>query len=247
MSSLRKPLFMTSPDACSGGLAAEAAELGPWFHNLHLPDGSRTAPHHPLGDFPATMWDQFKASLPQDLAGWTVLDVGCNAGFYAVELARRGAAVTAVEPDPHFLRQARWAVRQFGCAEGIEFVEAGVYELARLDRAFDIVLFMGVFYHLRHPLLALDLLAEKTRRLMVFQTLTIPGEGVVETPQDQDFADRDAMHAPGWPKMAFIEHALAGDATNWWAANHAGVEAMLRSAGLKVRSRPGPRDLSLRT
>jgi tRNA (mo5U34)-methyltransferase len=47
------------------------------------------------------------------------------------------------------------------------------------------------------------------------------------------------MTESGWPKMAFIEHKLAGDPTNWWAPNHAGVEAMLRSAGLQVRTTPG--------
>jgi tRNA (mo5U34)-methyltransferase len=73
----------------------------------------------------------------------------------------------------------------------------------------------------------------------VFQTLTMPGDDVVEPPDDADFNDRSRLLEPGWPKMAFIEKKLAGDPTNWWAANHAGVEAMLRSAGLRVTARPG--------
>jgi len=104
---------------------------------------------------------------------------------------------------------------------------------------FDLVWFMGVFYHLRYPLLALDLLAERTRRLMMFQTLTMPGEEVVEDTDDCPIADRSPLLDAGWPKMAFIEHRLADDPTNWWAANHAGVEAMLRSSGLRIEARPG--------
>jgi tRNA (mo5U34)-methyltransferase len=101
------------------------------------------------------------------------------------------------------------------------------------------VLFLGVFYHLRYPLLGLDLVAERVKRVLLFQTLTMPGEDVIATPDDQDFNDRGPLTAPGWPKMAFIEKKLAGDITNWWAPNHAAVEAMLRSSGLQVIGRPG--------
>jgi tRNA (mo5U34)-methyltransferase len=226
--------------AASSARAREIAELGPWFHNLHLPDASQTAPAHPLGDFPANKWARLAPHLPSDLAGWTALDIGCNAGFYAIELARRGARVTGIDMEPLFLRQAAWAARQFGLQDRIELRRMQVYDLAREERAWDLVLFMGVFYHLRYPLLGLDVVAERTRRMMVFQTLTMPGEEVfTDTAAPRDLMDREAFRDPGWPTMAFIEHALAGDATNWWAPNHAGVEAMLRSSGLRVLARPG--------
>ena len=73
-------------------LADDIAALGPWFHNLHLPDGTQTVPDHFLGDFPTFKWEQIRDYLPADLAGWTALDIGCNAGFYSFELARRGRA-----------------------------------------------------------------------------------------------------------------------------------------------------------
>ena len=223
----------------TAGLSARAAGFGPWFHNLHLPDGTHTAPSHPLGDFPAFKWREIAPHLPADLTGWCALDIGCNAGFYSIELARRGAQVVGLDLDPHFLRQARWAVEQFDLAERIELRQGQVYDLARWDERFAPVLFTGVFYHLRYPLLALDAVAERGRRLCVFQTLTMPGDEAVRSPEDQDFNDRSQLAAPGWRKMAFIENKLAGDPTNWWAPNHAGVEAMLRSSGLRVRVRPG--------
>lgn len=231
--------FMIPPREATHGLAAEASRYAPWFHNVHLADGSETAPEHPLGDFPSCIWTQLQSHLPDDLEGWTALDVGCNSGFYSIELARRGAEVTAVEPDPHFLAQARWMVRQNGLEGRIHFLDWGVYELVRLGMTYDLVFFMGVFYHLRHPLLALDILSRMTRRLMVFQTLSMPGAEVVPPVADLDFNERSAMLDEGWPKMAFIERSLAGDPTNWWAPNHACIEAMLRSCGLHVTARPG--------
>jgi tRNA (mo5U34)-methyltransferase len=213
--------------------------LGPWFHNLHLPGGVQTAPDHFLGgDFPRFKWLQIADWLPADLSGWRVLDVGCNAGFYSFELARRGASVLAIDVDSRYLGQARWAAQELGLQQQVEFRQMGVYDLTRsLDR-FDLVWFMGVFYHLRYPLLALDLLARRTRRAMVFQTLTMPGESVYADTLDHDINDRAPLLDPGWPKMAFIEHRFSGDPTNWWVPNHAGVEAMLRSSGLRVTARP---------
>ncbi len=218
----------------------EIAALGPWFHNLHLPDGAQTAPAHQLGDFPRFKWEQIASCIPADLTGMRALDIGCNSGFYSFELAKRGAHVLGIDVEPLFLRQAEWAAREFGLEHAVEFELKQVYDLARSDVSYDIVLFMGVFYHLRYPMLALDIVAQKVKRLMVFQTLTTRGEEVFAgTGRDRDIMDRDDFSTPGWPKMAFIEHKFAGDPTNWWAPNHAGVEAMLRSSGLRVTDRPG--------
>lgn len=213
-------------------------QLGPWFHNLHLPDGSQTAPGHGLGDFPTNKWLQIAPHLPGDLSGWTVLDIGCNAGFYSMELARRGAEVTAIDHDPHYLRQARWAAAQFGMAANIRFQQMQIYDLARSPETYDLVWFMGVLYHLRYPMLGLDIVTRKAKRMMVFQTMTAPGEDVIEPPADLELGQRSRMNEPGWPTMAFIERRLANDPTNWWAPNHACVEAMLRSCGWHASSRP---------
>lgn len=215
------------------------ARLGPWFHNLHLPDGTQTCPDHWLGDFPAFKWRQLAPSLPEDLRGWRALEIGCNAGFYTFELAKRGAHVTGIDVDPHYLEQARWAAKQFGLEAQVEFRQMQVYDLASFYDRFDLVLFMGVFYHLRYPLLALDLVAQKVKRTLVFQTLTTPEEAVYENTHDPQYNDRAMLTEPGWPKMAFLEHKFAGDPTNWWVPNRAGVEAMLRSGGLRVTASPG--------
>ncbi|MDB4976335.1 MAG: SAM-dependent methyltransferase [Myxococcaceae bacterium] len=217
----------------------EIDELAPWFHNLHFADGVQTSPQHFLGDFPSYKWTVLESLLPRDLSGWTALDVGCNAGFYSFELAKRGATVTGIDSEPHYLRQAEWAAREYGLQDRVSFRQLSVYELGRLHSAYDLVLFMGVFYHLRHPLLALDILAAKTIRRMVFQTLTMPGEQVAEVDGDLPLLEREVLRSEGFPQMAFIEQKLAGDMTNWWAPNHAAVLSMLRSSGLRVIEQPG--------
>jgi tRNA (mo5U34)-methyltransferase len=218
----------------------ELRALAPWFHNLHLPDGRQTAPDHPLGDFPAFKWAQIEAALPEDMRGMRALDIGCNAGFYSFALARRGAQVLGIDVDPHYLRQAKWARDRFGLDERqFSLAQMQVYDLAGLPDTFDVVLFLGVLYHLRYPLLALDVVAEKVGELLIVQTLTMPGDEVVTPPEDLRLDDRDRMLEPGWPKMAFIERRLADDPTNWWAPNHACIEAMLRSAGLEPTASPG--------
>jgi tRNA (mo5U34)-methyltransferase len=218
-------------------------DLGPWFHNLHLPDGRQTAPDHPLGDFPRFKWAELAPRLPASLDGWRALDIGCNAGFYSFELAQRGASVVGIDADEHYLRQARWARAIFGLDDRVELRRQTVYDLARSDETFDVVLFMGVLYHLRHPLLALDAVAARTTRLVVLQTLTVETDRRRAAQRgfaNLDWDERERLLEPGWPSMVFVENRLFGDPTNWWVPNHAAVEAMARSAGLEIVDRPAP-------
>ncbi|HVF17396.1 MAG TPA: methyltransferase domain-containing protein, partial [Steroidobacteraceae bacterium] len=168
-------------------------------------------------------------AIPQDLRGWTALDIGCNAGFYSLEFAKRGARVKAVDVEPLYLDQARWVVKQYGMQDLIEVMEGHVYELVNSEERFDFVWFTGVFYHLKYPALALDLIRRATRRMMIFQTMTMPGEDVIDAPADLPLDQREAMQADGWPKMAFIEQKSR---TTRRTGGHriACVEALLRAA-----------------
>jgi tRNA (mo5U34)-methyltransferase len=219
------------------GIEAQVRALGPWFHQMQV-GGVWTAPDHALGDYPAVKWRHWADALPADMRGLSVLDIGCNAGFFAQAMKRRGAArVVGIDADPRYLAQAQFAAEVEGLA--IEFREMSVYDVALLRERFDIVLFLGVFYHLRHPLLALDLVhAHVSRDVLVFQTLQRGGDALMAVAEDYPIAERAVFEHAGFPRLHFIEHRYAGDPTNWWAPNRAGVEAMLRSAGFAIMRRP---------
>jgi len=216
-----------------------AAALGPWFHNIEL-GGIRTAPDHFLGDYPAVKFRNFAHAIPADLSGKSVLDIGCNGGFYSMEMKRRGAArVLGVDSDEDYLAQARFAAEVTG--HEIEFRKLSVYDLGALGERFDLVIFMGVLYHLRHPLLALDLIHEHVARdLLVFQSMQRGAAEAPELAQDYEFEERGIFDDHAWPKLHFVEHRYAHDNTNWWIPNRACAEAMLRSAGFAITDHPEP-------
>lgn len=212
-------------------------ELGDWFQNLNL-RGVQTAPRHFLGDYPNCKFQHFSQAIPRDLTGKTVLDIGCNAGFYSIEMKRRGAArVVGIDVDEEYLAQARFAAEVSGA--DIEFRKLSIYDIAQFGQKFDVVLFMGVLYHLRYPLLALDLLYEHVvGDMLIFQSLQRGSREILPLERDYPFGETGMFEAPGYPVMHFVEHRYSHDPTNWWIPNRACVEAMLRSAGFEILDHP---------
>jgi tRNA (mo5U34)-methyltransferase len=212
-------------------------ELGPWFHNMDL-GGVQTAPEHFLGNYPHVHWEAFAHAVPWDLRGRSVLDIGCNAGFFSIEMKRRGAdRVIGIDSDPRYLAQARLAADVAGA--DIEFRQLTVYQVAELRERFDVVLFLGVLYHLRHPLLALDLLHEHvTSDLLVFQSMLRGSPEAGPVADDYPFSETAVFDRLDFPRLHFIERKYSGDQTNWWIPNRACMEAMLRSAGFEVLRHP---------
>jgi len=153
-------------------------------------------------------------------------------------MKHRGAdRVVGIDWDDRYLAQARFAADVMDAR--VEFRKLSVYDVAALGERFDIVLFMGVIYHLRHPLLALDLLHEHvTRDLFVFQSMLRGADRVEPLAADYPFAEVDIFDRPGYPRLHFVERKYSGDQTNWWIPNRAAAEAMLRSAGFSVMAHP---------
>jgi tRNA (mo5U34)-methyltransferase len=217
-------------------LVRRVGELGEWFHNLDLL-GVSTAPNHFLGDFPNIKWKHIAAAIPEDLTGATVLDIGCNGGFYSIQMKRRGAVrVLGIDVDDRYLSQARFAAETLNLE--IEFQKRSVYELDSLPGQFDFVLFMGVLYHLRYPLYALDKVVKKVRGKLVFQTMIRGCDQVRDWEENYHFWNKEIFDHPEFPRMYFIEHSYANDPTNWWIPNRAAAEAMLRSSGLGIEAHP---------
>ncbi|MET1756647.1 TIGR04290 family methyltransferase [Novosphingobium sp. RD2P27] len=228
-------------------LQQQVDTLAPWFQNIDLGQGVQTAPEHFLGDYPAFKFRGFAHVIPEDLTGKSVLDIGCNAGFYAMEMKRRGAdRVLGIDSDDRYLAQARFASEQLGFND-IEYRNHSVYDVGALGEKFDLVIFMGVLYHLRHPLLALDLIREHVAGdMMLFQTMQQGSADVLQVPEDHPFhlpgtsTPPTYFDNPAYPKMHFIEKSFAHDWTNWWAPNAACSQAMLRAAGFTIEAQPEP-------
>ena len=228
---------MTGQTLSKAEIRARAAALGDWFHNIDL-NGVPTAPNHFLNDYPNVKWRRFEHAIPADLTGRSVLDIGCNAGFYAIEMKRRGAdRVVGIDFDERYLEQARFAAEVKGV--DIEFRLMSVYDVAELGERFDVVLFMGLLYHLRHPLLALDLIHDHVvGDLLVYQSMQRGSPEMMPVRADYGFFEQDHFDAPGYPKLHFIENDYSNDWTNWWAPNAACSAAMLRSAGFEILEHP---------
>jgi tRNA (mo5U34)-methyltransferase len=155
-------------------------------------------------------------------------------------MKRRGAdRVLGIDSNEGYLAQARFAAEV--CGVDIELEQMSVYEVGRLEEKFDLVLFMGVLYHLRHPLLALDLIHEHVARdVLVFQSMLRGSPELMPLASDYPFAETEIFADARFPKMHFIEDNYAHDPTNWWVPNRACVEAMLRSSGFAIVAHPEP-------
>jgi tRNA (mo5U34)-methyltransferase len=162
------------------------------------------------------------ANVPADLSGATVLDIGTTNGGTAFELERRGAArVVAVDIfDPDWFGVAALTVF---LDSKVEYVRASVYELAdRFPERFDLVIFWGVLYHLRHPLLALDNLRAVTGSEASVETAVCDGE--------LQCLERSL------PLVRFYRRdELSADASNWFAPTVVALEDWCISAGFQVQ------------
>jgi tRNA (mo5U34)-methyltransferase len=226
--------------AARAATLAKIEELGPWFHNYEIADGIWTNPsgRSPGVDYPLWRWRLVEPLLP-DLKGKSCLDVGCSSGFFSLKLKELGAAdVLGVDfgEQTRAIDQARFAAVTLDL--DVQFRTLSVYELRTLNRPFDLVLFMGVFYHLRHPLLALEAVRAVCQDTMMFQTITTQNAKALSEP-DADTRRNIAFRSPimttdQFPALRFVEGALDGDVTCWFVPNVQGAASLLRSCGFGI-------------
>jgi len=178
-------------------------------------------------------------TIPEDLNGKSVLDLGCNSGYLSMKMKKRGASrVVAVDSFFNAIQQTQFISKWFDVDLEIVQEEAHVYCLTTEER-FDYVIFLGLFYHLKYPGLVLDRLAEMTKSKLFFQTVIVPP--VIEdfVPKDNyDGNERDTViNSLDFPRMMFLEKKYNNALSTWWIANDAAVISLLRSAKLKIVSK----------
>ena len=184
-----------------------------WWHSFELPDGSRIDGVCSLAGLRDRI-SQFP--IPPDLTGKRVLDIGCWDGWFSFECERRGAEVVAIDcwDNPRF-REMHAIYRS-----KVDYRQMDMYELTPRGLGyFDIVLFMGVLYHLKHPLLALERVCELTTDLAAIDSFILRPE-------------QYAAAADQRPLMAFFEtDELGGQSDNWIGPNLPCLLALCRTAG----------------
>jgi tRNA (mo5U34)-methyltransferase len=212
-------------------ILAELKRLEPWFHRIDLGDGLYTKTESVMGepvDHPHGPWQTIQRLLPGDLDGKTLLDVGCNAGFYAFEAKRRGAGrVLGVDGQRQHVRQGLFVRKALGLE--VEFRRLNVYELGpRTVGQFDITLALGLLYHLKHPILALEKLYEVTKELLIIETAIMPPE---RTPESftHPLGEQQMLLHP----LVYVENPAAAkeQVFNWFLPSVPALTALLRNTG----------------
>jgi len=188
-----------------------------WFHSIDLGNGIVTPGFKPMKD------ELKQLQMPADLTGKKVLDIGAWDGFYSFEAEKRGASLVVALDYPVWsgLTWVESKKKSFDLARKVldskvEDVTMDVYDMSPENLGtFDLVLFMGVIYHLKHPLLALEKVASVCRDMLIL-------ESYVDVLRSQK------------PVMVFYpEDECHGDPSNWFGINPVCMEAMLKTVGFE--------------
>jgi tRNA (mo5U34)-methyltransferase len=178
-----------------------------WWHSFELPGGGRI---DGVNELDALKRRLAQFPIPADLRGKRVLDIGAWDGWFSFEMEKRGAEVVAIDriENPRF-EEIRALMRSH-----VDYRELDVYDLdPRRIGTFDIVLFLGVLYHVKHPLLALERVCAVTRELAVVESFVL-----------RDESDRNLLE--------FFEYdEFGGQFDNWFAPTPKTLTALCRAAG----------------
>jgi tRNA (mo5U34)-methyltransferase len=212
-------------------ILSELKRLEPWFHRIDLGDGIFTKTESVMGepvDHPSLPWQTIKKLLPDNLKGKTVLDVGCNAGFYAFEAKRRGAErVLGVDGQRQHVRQGLFVRKALGL--DVEFRRFNVYELNQRNVGqFDVTLALGLLYHLKHPILALENLFDVTKELLIIETAIMPPELAIPS-VNHPLGEAQMLLHP----LSFVENPAASkeQVFNWFLPSVEALQGLLRTTG----------------
>jgi len=191
----------------------QLAESG-WWHSFQLPGGRLIQGVNTLEGLKLRL-AQFP--IPSDLTGKRVLDIGAWDGWFSFELERRGAQVVAVDnwDNPRF-HEVHEALQS-----RVEYLQMDIYELTpeRIGQ-FDLVLFLGVLYHLKHPILALERVCALTKEMAAVDSFVLRDRHL---PNSE--VDRRSI-------MEFYEtNEFGGQTDNWVGPSVPCLMAFCRTAG----------------
>jgi tRNA (mo5U34)-methyltransferase len=205
-----------------------------WYHRIEVAPGVVTPGIH---DSASELTHLDQLGLPKDCSSMRALDIGCRDGFFAFELERRGASVVAID---YLLPTASgFSVAHDLLGSNVEYLVENVYDLSP-DRHgdFDLVLFLGVLYHLRDPILALDRVRAVTKPggLLFLETHLLDNYVRLDdgTTTSLDALSPQLLRLPLW--RFYAGDTLNKDATDKWAPSMAGLQQALEETRFRVRA-----------
>jgi len=198
-----------------------------WYHRIQVRPGLITPG---INDSPRNLE---MLELPADCSGMRVLDIGARDGFFSFELERRGADVLAVDYMP--AEQTGFPIAAKLLGSRVVFRQANLYNLSAAELGtFDLVLFLGLLYHLPDPIRALRIVRSLCTSRMYLETLVIDDVLSLPDGSQTSLAQMDPRFAT-LPIMQFFPGAsCGGDPTNYWGPNVRCVEAMLAETEFRV-------------
>ena len=210
-------------------IRARLATVKHWYHPVQLRPGLVT-PGHNAAEHVLPLLD-----VPADCTGLRVLDLGTRDGYFAFEMERRGADVTAIDYLPDTTTGFRVCADLLGSQ--VKFVHANIYDIGPDEfGTFDIVLFLGLIYHLPDPLEALHRVRSVSRGRLCLESHVIDNALMLA---DGSTVPMGSL-APGLDKLPLMQFfkrgVLRGDPSNYWGPTLVALEAMVTEALFKVTS-----------
>jgi SAM-dependent methyltransferase len=208
------------------------ARVPTWYHSFEVFPGVITP-----GVVPVSSASLDYYGIVSDLSGKEALEIATFDGPMAFELEKRGARVTALDiQDPS---RTGFNTAKAILGSHVQYVQGSVYDLAQLlpGQVFDIVLFFGVFYHLKNPVLAFEQVARSLRDDR--SELFIEGECLLNYIEDASGTGRqdvplDFLTSEDFPVALFYSGTYKGDDSNWYVPNVACIRNWLQAAGLEL-------------
>lgn len=181
-------------------LTKKVKELGPWFHQIDLGQGVLTRSVYPTKggqpiDHPKKRWDKIKDFLPEDLSGMRIFDIGCSDGFFAIEMARRGAKeIICIDNAKKMIARLDW-MKDYLNLPAIKPQVGSIYKLPNNLGKFDFVFMFALLYHLKEPLFGLEIVSKYSDKLYL-ESLAVNDE---ENSHLQYMAPEEGVHPnPKW-------------------------------------------------
>jgi FtsZ-binding cell division protein ZapB/SAM-dependent methyltransferase len=187
-------------------LIKQMKSLGPWSLKIPVAPGISTP-----GEMDVLIrTETFQRCFPYELSGKSILDFGCNSGYFTLLMGNMGASKVTGIDFSDYIKQAEFISSLYD-VNNVNFEEGSVYSY-KPEHPVHITSMMGLFYHLKFPFLAISKAAEYTEEMLIVET--------------------DVLLEPHTTQqMLFVEHTYRNDYTTWWIPGLESLKGMMRSAG----------------